>query len=302
MQAHLRCQDWHFCCFAAHIFDNRRRKRIMLKHVTTAQPDFTHSDAHISELLDRMHEIADLSALGSLSGWDQNTAMPEGGSEVRGAQQATLYGILHERWTAPRLGSLLDELGEKVEQASYTDADRGLVRQARREYDHATKLPRELVEEMARVSSTSFDVWRRARAQNDFASFAPWLSRTVSLQREVADRLGYVETRYDALLNEYEPGMTVSKLDKLFGPMRETSKTLLKRIETSGNTVDDSCLEGKFSKERQIALCERLLRGMGYDFSRGQLAQSPHPFTTSFGSPFDVRVTVRTHEHYIQSS
>src|SRR5260370_37680096 len=114
----------------------------MLKRVTTAQPDFTHSDAHISELLDRMHEIADLSALGSLPGWEQNTAMPEGGSEVRGAQQAMLQGIVHERWTAPRLGGLLNELCEKVEQSSYTDADRGLVSQTQREYDHATKLLR----------------------------------------------------------------------------------------------------------------------------------------------------------------
>jgi len=274
----------------------------MFRHVTTALPDFTRSDAHINELLNRLHEIADLSALGSLSGWDQNTAMPEGGSEVRGAQQATLQGIVHERLTAPRLGSLLDELGEKVEQASYTDADRGLVRQARREYDHATKLPRELVEEMARVSSTSFDVWRRARAQNDFASFAPWLSRTVSLQREVADRLGYVETRYDALLDEYEPGLTASKLDGLFAPVREVSTTLLRRIEASGNTVDASCLAGDFPTEQQVVLCKDILRGMGYDFSRGNIAQSPHPFTTSFGSPFDVRVTIRPDEHLISAA
>src|SRR5215470_1691284 len=149
----------------------------MFKQEITAGPTFTSSDAHIDKLLDHMHEIADLEALGQLSGWDQNTAMPEGGSEMRGAQQATLQGVLHERWTMPRLGSLLDELGEKVQQAPYTDADRGLVRQSRRGYDRATKLPRTLVEEMARVSSTSFDVWRRARERNDFASFAPWLSR-----------------------------------------------------------------------------------------------------------------------------
>src|SRR6266704_453203 len=101
-------------------------KVTMLKQEITAGPRFTSSDEHIGELLGHMHEIADLSALDALSGWDQNTAMPEGGSEMRGAQQATLQGVLHERWTAPRLGSLLDELGEKVQQAPYTDADRGL--------------------------------------------------------------------------------------------------------------------------------------------------------------------------------
>ncbi len=277
-------------------------KATMLTQDTGILPEFTLSDTRMSELLETVHQISDLQSLGALADWDQNTAMPGGAAEVRGYQQASLQGVLHERWTSPRLGNLLEELYEDVQQALFTDADRGLVREAHRIYTRAAKLPRKLVEEIARVQASSFEAWRNAREQSDFALFAPLLSRTVSLQREVADRLGFVETRYDALLNEYEPGMTVSKLDKLFGPMRETSKTLLKRIETSGNTVDDSCLEGKFSKEQQIALCERLLRGMGYDFSRGQLAQSPHPFTTSFGSPFDVRVTVRTHEHYIQSS
>lgn len=274
----------------------------MPKQVTTPLPDFTHSDTHISELLNHMHAIADLNALAALSDWDQNTAMPAGGSEMRGLQQATLQGVLHERRTAPRLGNLLDELRERVEHVPYTDADRGLVYQTRREHDRAMKLPRTLVEEIARVSSASFEAWRRAKEHNDFASFAPWLSRTVTLQREVADRLGSTATRYDALLDEYEPGMTASKLDALFGPIRAESTTLLRRIEASGNTIDASCLEGHFPLEQQVALCKSILQGMGYDFSRGQIAQSPHPFTTSFGSPFDVRVTVRPDERFIQAA
>src|SRR5260370_27085798 len=155
---------------------------------------------------------------------------------------------------------------------------------------------------MARVQAGSFEAWRRAREHNDFASFAPWLSRTVALQREVADHLGFIEKRYDALLDPFEPGMTASKLDKLFAPVREVSATLLRRIEASGNTVDDSCLRGEFSEERQLELSDVLLRGMGYDFSHGGIAVSPHPFTSSFGSPFDVRLTVHPDKHFIQSS
>src|SRR5215472_1517693 len=250
---------------------------MVLKQEITAGPEFTASDEHIGGLLDHMHEIADLEALGQLSNWDQNTAMPEGGSEMRGAQQATLQGVLHERWTAPSLGSLLDELGEKVRHAPFTDADRGLVRAGRRGYDRATKLPRALVEEMARVSSASFDVWRRAKEQDDFASFAPWLVRTVVLQREVADHLGYTETRYDALLDLYEPGLTARKVEALFTPVRETSTELLRRIQTSGKTIDVSCLVGIFPVEQQIALCTELLKAIDYDFSRGVIGQSPHP-------------------------
>ena len=265
-------------------------------------PSFTSGDAGIAELLDYMHEIEDLKALGSLAEWDQNTEMPEGAGEVRGFQMGTLQGVLHERWTTQRLGTLLNALSNVINRSDYTDADRGLVREAQRNYDRAKKLPRKLVEEMARVQAGSFEAWRRAREHNDFASFAPWLSRTVALQREVADHIGFIETRYDALLDPFEPGMTASKLDKLFAPVREVSATLLRRIEASGNTVDDSCLQGEFSEEQQVELSDVLLRGMGYDFSHGGIAVSPHPFTTSFGSPFDVRLTVHPDKHFIQSS
>src|SRR5260370_4154035 len=186
----------------------------------TVAPNFTRKDARIAGLLDDMHAIQELKAGYDLAEWDQNTGMPEGEAEGGGYQMGTLQGVMHERWTDPRLGSLLGELGDVIGRSDYTDADRGLVRVARRDYDRATKLPRELVEEMARVQAGSFDAWRRAREHNDFASFAPWLGRTVALEREVADRLGFVESRYDALLDEYEPGMTTRKLDTLFGPVR----------------------------------------------------------------------------------
>lgn len=274
----------------------------MLQQDTALMPNFTRSDANVSELLNRMHEIADLSALGALAEWDQNTDMPEGAAQVRGDQMATLQGVLHERWTSERLAYLLDQLERSGVQEKLTDADKGLVREVRRAYDHATRLPRVLVEELARVQAASFEAWRRARANNDFASFAPWLGRTISLQRELADRLGFAETRYDALLDQFEPGMTASKLDTLFAPVREISTTLLKRIQSSGNTVDDSCLQGDFMDGQQMALSKAILRAIGYEFSCGGIARSPHPFTTSFGSPFDVRLTVNPDPHFIQAS
>jgi carboxypeptidase Taq len=274
----------------------------MLQQDTALMPNFTRSDGRVSELLDRMHEIADLSALGALAEWDQNTEMPEGAGEIRGDQMATLQGVLHERWTSERLSHLLDQLEHASAQANLSDADKGLIREARRSYDRSTKLPRTLVEELARVQAASFESWRKARTNNDFANFAPWLARTISLQREIADRLGFVETRYDALLDQFEPGMTSSKIDTLFAPVREVSATLLKRIQASGHAADDSCLQGDFAQEKQMALSEAVLRAMGYELSHGGIARSPHPFTTSFGSPFDVRLTVNPDQHFIQAS
>lgn len=274
----------------------------MLQQDEALMPGFTHNHEHIAKLLERMREIADLSALGALAEWDQNTEMPEGAGEIRGDQMATLQGVLHERWTSEELGRLLDKLEGSEAQAGLTDADKGLIREARRGYDRSTKLPRTLVEELARVQAASFESWRRARANNDFASFAPWLSRTIALQREVADRLGFAETRYDALLDQYEPGMTASKLDTLFAPVREVSTQLLKRIQASGHTVDDSCLQGDFPEEKQMELSKTILRAMGYEFPYGGISRSPHPFTTSFGSPFDVRLTVNPDRNFIQAS
>lgn len=262
-------------------------------------PGFTVSNARISALLEYLHPIEDLTALHWLAGWDQQTAMPRGAGDVRMHQVTTLQSIIHERMTAPLLHTLLTELEQESTQQRFSVADRALLRQTRRDYDHATRLPRELVEELSRLRSSSFDAWLDARAKNDFALFAPLLKRTVTLQREVADRLGYTETRYDALLDEYEPGLTASKVDQLFVPLRTASTSILRRIQDSGHKIDTSSLNGDFPREQQQTLCEQLLRSMGYDFSRGQLSQSQHPFTTAFGAPFDVRLTVRYDEQYL---
>ena len=288
---------------------------VAAKKMTSAtEPTFTTHDVRIAELLELTREISDLGALNALAEWDQNTAMPVGATEVRGAQLAAIEGVIHERWTAPRLGELVNGLDEVMNGAkssegkeqskgqSFTDADRGLVRQAKRAYDHATRLPKELAQEMARVGAASFDAWRNARETSDFALFAPWLQRTIALQREVADRYGYTEARYDALLDIYEPGMTGKRVDALFASVRKTSVDLLRRIERSGHTVDASCLSGKFDAGKQFALNHTILERMGYDFVRGGLAQSPHPFTTDFGSPYDVRVTIHPDERYVQAA
>ena len=263
---------------------------------------FTTSDARVAELLQRMHEIADLGALLALGAWDQNTALPDGAGATRAYQLATLQGVLHDRWTDTRIGQLVDELAEPVRAAPFTDLDRGLVREVKRDYDHQTKLPKGLVEEMARMEANAFEAWRRAREHSDFQGFAPWLTQIVGLQREVADRLGYQGVRYDALLDLYEPGMTVAKLDPLFATVREVSTTLLRRIQQSGREVSDAVLHGTFPREQQLGLADKVLRAMGYDFARGAVAVSPHPFTTSFGAPYDVRVTVHPDEQFVQAS
>jgi carboxypeptidase Taq len=272
------------------------------KSTTPKAPQFTTSDERLAAVLARAHEISDLYALLALASWDQNTALPDGAGEVRGEQLATLQGLIHERWVDQRFGEQIAALDETVVASSFTDADRGLLREVKRGRGHATKLPRGLVEEQARVEAASFEAWKRARETNDFTLFAPWLARTIALQREIADRYGYKETRYDALLDLYEPGLTAARVDTLFTAVRDTTVRLLRRIQASGNDMDTSLLEGSFAPERQMGLARAILTRMGYDFNRGGIAQSPHPFTTDFGSPYDVRLTVRPDERFVDSS
>src|SRR5581483_6015064 len=155
---------------------------VMLTQEEISTLAFSRKDERIAALLELIEKIDDLRSLSYLGEWDQNTQLPDGAGETRGNQMATLQGVMHDYQTNPRLGELLDELQERVKGATYTDADRGLVYQCRRMYEQATKLPRALVEELARVAANSYEAWRRARERNDFASFAPWLTRTVELQ------------------------------------------------------------------------------------------------------------------------
>src|SRR6266705_3457788 len=254
---------------------------------------FTQSNEHIDELVRSLQEVTDLEALQALAEWDQQTGMPDGASGVRSNQAATLQGLIHERWTSPRLGELLNKLEEVVQRASFTDADRGLVRQAHRIYNRSTKLPRKLVEEMERARVISHDTWVHARANNDFASYASCLEQTVRFQRDVADLYGYQDNRSDALLDIYEPGLTTSTVEQFFAPIRDVSVSLLQQIQASGKKINTSFLQGSFSEVQQKLLAEKLLTRIGYDFSCGKIARSPHPFTTSIGAPQDVRLTVR---------
>jgi len=272
------------------------------KSTVPTGPQLTTSDKHIGDLLAITRQVSDLHAALALLSWDQNTAMPEGAAEVRGEQLATLQGLIHDRWASQELGDILSVLATSTQGVPFTDADRALVREATRERTHATKLPRGLVEEMARVEASAFEAWRKARATNDFALFAPWLARTITLQREVADRLGFKKTRYDALLDLYEPGLTSERVDTLFAPVRDVSIAMRRRIEASGHMVDSSCIDGAFPSDQQMRLAHDILSRMGYDFTRGALSISPHPFTTEFGSPFDVRLTVRPDEAHLDSA
>jgi carboxypeptidase Taq len=242
-------------------------------------------------------ELFDLTRIAELLGWDQETMMPSKGVPFRAAQQATLQGIHHERLTSPRVGELLKRLEEPArdERAGLNDVDRAIVREMRRSYDRAVKLPGDLVKELARATSEAVDTWQKARAASDFAAFRGDLERVMGLKRKAAEHIGYRTEPYDALIDEYEPGATAAQLEALFKQLRSDTVALLDKIRAAPIQPDRSILEREYDVDTQWRFGEEVLRWIGFDFEAGRQDKSAHPFCSSFGST-DVRLTTRLSE------
>ena len=240
-----------------------------------------------ADFLAHIREVHDLNAAQSLLSWDQETYMPPEGIAGRARSRATLSGIVHDRVVDPALGDLIDELaaadGLTPEQAAN-------VREARRDRDRAVKVPKELVTELTREGSLAQQAWAEARAARDWARFAPNLERLAALRRREAECVGYAGEPYDAMLDEYEPGMTTAALLPLLAELKNLLVPLVAAVVERGERHDDALLRGSFPVARQQELATRVLEIMGFDFRRGRLDVSRHPFTSGV-DPRDVRLT-----------
>ncbi len=250
------------------------------------------SSSEFAELLEILGTVADLHAASAVLHWDQETQMPPGGATDRALALSTLARLGHETFVQPRVGELLARLEGRTADLPYDSFEASLVRVTRRHYQRAIKIPARLAAELAEAASLATDAWTRAKAANDFGAFAPHLERNVRLVREVADCIGYAQHRYDALLDEYEPGMTLDDIRPLFARLKDRLVPLVRAIARRAEAVDDAVLHQGYDEAGQWRLTVEVLRAIGYDFQRGRQDRSAHPFTTSFG-PGDVRVTTR---------
>ena len=263
--------------------------------------------ATLEPLTTRLLEIQRINSAASVLSWDQETYMPAGGGAARAEQIAVLQGIAHDKLVAPDVESLLsqwvDPLTGQIAEAAGTTWDepsRSLLREIWRDFSHAKKLPSDFVVTLSRECSLAQQVWVEAKGQNNFAKFLPNLRTVLELKREEAQYLGYEDSPYNALLDAYEPGATIGGLQPVFAALKARLVPLLQRIRQSRVQIDDSILHHAYDQARQLEFGRLVLTAMGYDFERGRLDLSAHPFTTSF-HPSDVRVTTRVHEHELQS-
>ena len=245
-----------------------------------------------TELVTRWRKSTLFDSVGSVLGWDQRTYMPPGGSAHRSEQLALLSGIGHAMETEPRIGELLANVEHSVLVQDPTSEAAVNAREIRHVYDRAVKLPRDLVEELTRVTSQAYDVWVAARQDDDFASFAPWLDKIVKLTRQKADAYGWQGCRYDALLDGFEPGATTAEVQALFGPLQKDLAALVAKITHSGKRPHQKVLHSEFPVDAQVEFCKEVAAAIGFDFNAGRLDVTTHPFCSSFG-PGDTRLTTR---------
>ncbi|MBX7256902.1 MAG: carboxypeptidase M32 [Candidatus Hydrogenedentes bacterium] len=253
----------------------------------------------ISLLRERLGEIADINSAIALLQWDQEVYMPPKAAHGRGQQLATLSALAHRLFTSAEIGEILSALSNSLSILEHADAC--LVEVVLHDFDRATKLPESFVHEFAKTQSEAYEVWVHARKESNFSLFEPLLARIVELNRRKADLLGFKESPYDALLNEFERGMTTARVKSIFGELAPKQSALVERIMASPRQPDVKWLDQVWPTQAQWDFSEKVLRDIGYDFDAGRQDKSVHPFTTQFDVT-DVRITTRLSENDLFSA
>ena len=249
-------------------------------------------------LTEQVAQISDILNAISVLTWDARTQMPPGGAKTRGEQLATLSSLAQERLTSERLRAALAEAEADVSSSDILQLR--TVQSVREAVDLFERIPLALTAKLARLKTVSQDVWGAAKKGSDFGLFAPYLEQMVTLNQRLAEAIGYGEHPYDALLRQYEPGLTTRTLQDLFGSLKEGILPLLEAIRTRGEPRRDF-LTHEYPEAQQRTFNLYTAELFGYDFARGRLDVSAHPFEISFTRQ-DVRITTRYDRHYLPMS
>ncbi len=245
----------------------------------------------VVRLLEACKPLWALSYARNLMSWDTATYMPPGGAAERGLASAEIMKLSRRLILDPSLEKLVEEAESRIDELNVYE--RGVVRVLRREIKYAKAVTDELLARMARVSSEGLQAWRSAKEKERFDVWKPWLDEVISIARELAERLGYDEHPYDALLDIFEEGLRRSYVEKVFSNLIPRLKKLVEKVLADEFYPRRHPLEGAgYEKASMEKLLRRLLTILGYDWSRGRLDESPHPFTMPIAWG-DVRITVR---------
>ncbi|MEO5968243.1 MAG: carboxypeptidase M32, partial [Ferruginibacter sp.] len=252
----------------------------------------TNSATLYEEYKKTMQRIADIKYSSAVLQWDQETYLPPKSSYFRNRQITTLNELAHDAFINRRTGDLLSELSKRddLSISHKRNIDLTVI-----DYNRALKLSTEFVGKLSNAISRAYHSWMDARKANSFTIFESSLNELVELKQQEAEMLGYINHPYNALLNDYDKGLTVTTLDNLFSSLQPKLVSILNKIQ-SLPPVDDSFLKQHFPKDVQWAFGLNILKDLNFDFNHGRQDLSEHPFTTNFSSK-DVRITTRIDEN-----
>jgi carboxypeptidase Taq len=250
--------------------------------------------AAFDELRRRLAEVTDLSHASAILGWDQQTMMPPRGAPGRAEELATLGRLIHERFTSPEIGRLLDELADFEQQHPYDSFEASLIRVTRVDWEKARKVPADLRAEMSRAAALAHPVWVRARQENDFASFLPALRENLDLRRRyIACFDGEYDEPYDAALDDHERGMRTAQVREVFAYLKEHQAPILQAVADAEPLPEPPPRRLPIELQKQFEL--EVVRAFGFDDRSWRLDPTVHPFASGAGSQ-DIRITTRYFE------
>ena len=259
----------------------------------------TQTFAPYRKLLKRARETAWVAHSSETLNWDIETYMPPRGVDFRAEQLAYLGGHSHRLFTARAVGDWLSA----CEQHGFApeSPEAANVREWRRRYNRATKLPASLVEKFQRARTHAREAWKEARQRSEFKLFKPHLQKLLDLNLQRAERWGFQESPYDALLDEFEPGMRTSHLRSLFAELRPAIGEVLRSALERSAAVPPDLLAGHYPIPAQQAFNRQVAEAMGFDFTAGRVDTTTHPFCITLG-PADCRLTTRYNEENFAQS
>ncbi len=239
----------------------------------------------------RLEKIHDLDRAQAVLEWDQWTMMPPAGAAARVEQVASVERARHERFVDPPIGELLYECTAYEDSLPRDHDDAALIRVVRRDYDKARRVPAGLLGQITRQAALAEHAWEQARERSDFSLLLPHLEHMLELKRRYIDCFD-VSDPYDALLDDFEPGMTTAEMERLLEDLKTQLVPLTAQITRDGNHVDASCLRGDFPLDAQRDLMVDIMCRLPLDRDSWRLDPTTHPFATAF-STGDIRITTR---------
>ena len=252
----------------------------------------------IKELTDRFTELMRLNYISTLLGWDLQVYMPksEGAAKGRSEQIALIAAISHKKLISNKTAELIKK-AENEKNLNLIDS--ALLREAKRKYDKAIKIPTDLVTEIAKTASLGQQVWEKARAKSDFSMFKPYLEKMIRLERDYAERIDIGPTLYDSLIDIYEPDAKSDWISKLFKELKPKLMKILRKTESSdSDKPNQEILRKHYEPDKQWNLSMEIIKKLNFDFNKGRQDKSVHPFTASVSS-MDTRITTRIWESFL---